>query len=312
MWSNSECSIKLKKALICGITLNLNFASCSNNQNSPIDLPIFVILNKSELRKEEDYYMMKCYSAVLLSFCLTLILNTSQIFAGIPQPQVSQLEKEIMQLGRAKRYDLIPAILKKANPNELKKLIILQLELALYIANRMHFDIAEEESDAFRYKEQTLIPSPMDRIRAQWIFLLMQAEHELIALKQINPESLSYALELIRTFLGDIGFMKNEYRIRTFDDVKKAMAEYFRLLFEHMDIVKNAKQYPEYNIMRKSMLNMSIEAGPIILKPLAKPPLAKPKPIKLVPITKPAPAKPKVKLVPVTKPAPAKPKMVNT
>lgn len=258
--------------------------------------------------------MMKCYSAVLKSFFgLVLILTTSQVLAGLPLPQLSRFENEIMQLGEAKKYNLISDILKRADPNELRKLIILQLELALFIVSRMQFDLTQlEDSDAWKYPKQTLIPYPRDETRAQWIFLLMQAQNEIFQLKKITPSEFGYTLGLIRIFLRDIGFMENEYQIRTFDDVKKAMTEYFRLLFEHISVVKNSKQYPEYAIIGKEMSAVPLkEAEPIILKPLAKPAQAKPKPVKLMPVTKPAPAKPKVKLVPVTKPAPAKPKMVD-
>lgn len=159
----------------------------------------------------------------------------------------SSIQKTVFDLGMNRKYtDIAPIVQRISNLEDFKKLIVLQINLALFIANRISFDLDSLESNAFKYPEhEALTSGECNRFKAQWRHLFFGGKEKL---KQVNSFILlDQSLILIHEFLEDIGYVSPDYPKEAMQFIendplwaqnfKKEIAENFRFLFEHLFVV---------------------------------------------------------------------------
>lgn len=170
------------------------------------------------------------------------------------------LEKKILHLGLSKNYKGIAHFINEADStNILKDILLLQYTMALFIADRISFDIAAQESPAFEFPEQTFVAVPAPartnlrafkdpfkkRIRLQWLNQLLIEKWFLEKARFDDiPSFLEFMQSPIKTlhgFLEDIGYVYADFPITSLEDFKKALIKNFPLLFEPFLILKNSK-----------------------------------------------------------------------
>jgi len=156
-------------------------------------------------------------------------------------------------MGRSRFYalkDCINIINKYGQENRLNalsELVLMQVNMALFIARRIKFP-GEADMHAFsEYPEHIndlfFDYKPSQYGKMQWIFLLLFAK-EMINDSKDEPLAarigiFEKSINMIDYFLGDIGFVGNrsedDEAAITLDDLIKN----FILLFDHVDVVKN-------------------------------------------------------------------------
>lgn len=162
----------------------------------------------------------------------------------------NSFQKTILDLGLNRKYTDIDTIVQNMSDFEnLKKLILLQLNLALFIVNRIRFDQIISDSNAFKYPEQQIVTTgEYDYWQTQWLHLFFTSKEKL---KETNSLILlEQALILIHEFLEDIGSITLDYPIESFiesnllnwmQNFKKELGQNFRFLFEHLSVVQTIK-----------------------------------------------------------------------
>ena len=225
-----------------------------------------------------------------------LLFTGVQVNSAFASEQNSSfIQKEFYKLGVGKKYPELKQLITIATLDEIKELLLTELNLALSITERVFFDFTDsQDSTSFYYAEQALIPSPLDRVRAQWAYLLLEAKKELEATQKFNIDTLEYALSLIAFFLDDMGTLLNDYKpTQNLIQAKQKLFDYAQKLFPIYQLVAHKPPYKDVMQM-KQILDMQPNPTkrPVRLKPIARPATAKPKaqPVRLVPVTKPAAA----------------------
>ncbi len=169
------------------------------------------------------------------------------------------IQETIFDLGKNKKFSEINDVIQKEQkPEVLKNLILLQLNLALFIANRVDFHQGLE-LHASQYPKQTLITNlpKGEKRKVQWLYLLLESKQKLKNMTTI--ESFQEPLMFIHEFLGDIGYIKHNPRFveslqePTQQDIKNALSENFRLLFEHLFVVTSVKGSPYLDMLKERM-----------------------------------------------------------
>ena len=162
------------------------------------------------------------------------------------------IQKTVLDLGMNKKYNDINTLIQNTSDlNTLKKLILLQLNLALFILNRIQFDPFPADSNAFQYPEQqTLTTGKYNRWQAQWWHLFFESKQKLAETNSFIL--LEQALILIHEFLEDIGYVTHDYpidpmnfiesnRLDWIQNFKEKIAKNFKFLFEHLFVVLPVK-----------------------------------------------------------------------
>ncbi len=168
------------------------------------------------------------------------------------------IEHTIMQLAQKGDFKAINELVTHANNEQIQEMLMLQLNLAIFIAARVNFGTSRGELFAFSHPEQKIIENPYDKeknpiqwfsykTQAQWLYLLLYGLKEVSSAREINAENNPYQwLLLIEQFLMDIGFDIHfkEYffditslKPPTSDQIKKALSNNFKLLFEAFSYV---------------------------------------------------------------------------
>ncbi len=117
----------------------------------------------------------------------------------------------------------------------LKQLVLLELNMALFIAQRIYFETREMRVFD-QYNEPIIIKNDPDLKKAMWLFVLLWAQ------ARINADSDEYelnnditrALEMIEYFLADIGFVYNKQAPASGDLINQQIL----LLFDHLNVVQ--------------------------------------------------------------------------
>ena len=162
----------------------------------------------------------------------------------------NSIQKTVLDLGKNRKYTDIDTIVQNTSDLEtLKKLILLQLNLALFIVNRIRFDQIISDSNAFKYPEQQIVTTgEYDYWQTQWLHLFFTSKEKL---KETNSLILlEQALILIHEFLEDIGYAIHDYPEESFNEsnllkwmqnLKKGPGQNFKSLFEHLSVVQTIK-----------------------------------------------------------------------
>lgn len=175
------------------------------------------------------------------------------------------IEQKIFELGLAKDYKAIEKLIMQINDfTVLKNILFLQFGMALFIADRISFDIAKTDSRAFDFPEQKYIPyflKPEDsvkkklaalskRIRLQWLNRLQDQRLDFDELNSI--EYLGFSLRTLTEFLAEIGYIYKDVPIETIPDLKMALIKNIPLLFEPFSIVKDSASSGDLQALRKA------------------------------------------------------------
>lgn len=162
----------------------------------------------------------------------------------------NSIQKTVLDLGMDRKYTDIDTIIQNTSDFEnLKKILLLQLNLAIFIVKRISYSLAIEDSNAFKYHEQQpLITEEFDDWQTQWLHLLFTSKEKL---KETNSLMLlEQALILVHKFLEDIGYVYHDYPIESFNEsnllkwmknYKTELGQNFKLLFEHLFVVMPLK-----------------------------------------------------------------------
>lgn len=181
------------------------------------------------------------------------------------------LEKKIFYLGLSKNYKAVTHFINGVDSiNTLKHILLLQYAMALFIADRISFNIAAEESPAFEFPEQTFVTVPAPartnlrafkdpfkkRIRLQWLNQLLIEKWFLEKARFDDiPSFLEFMQSPIKTlhgFLEDIGYVYADFPITSLEDFKKALIKNFPLLFEPFLILKNSKASGDLQTLKQA------------------------------------------------------------
>ena len=229
------------------------------------NLIVGFITDKENIQKEIDLDPKKGIPDIVLNIILkgenledssfeVNIINKS--IESLLDIKKDSLEKTIFELAKQKQYEKIKLLIHEKNDlKSLKNLLLFQLDLALFIVERIAFDISIEEVTAFAYPEQKIIltNNPFAKIRSQWIYLLLQEKNELKKIQSLN-EFLSQSREsfmLINSLLFDLGYRHDPAFQKI--DVKLLFAEYFQPLFEILPSVMYAQPSLELKIIKEKM-----------------------------------------------------------
>ena len=161
----------------------------------------------------------------------------------------NSIEGKILELGFKKNFDEIQKIVENSRDfNELKKLILLQLNMALFIVNRTSFkNIGDDDSTAFNYPEQNIIQNPADPIRIQWLYVLLQARNN-DAEKANSIEMLDDTFICIHDLLADLGGIGPYPNLENEESIKNALINNFTALLGLLFITRHAQ--PSFDIKK--------------------------------------------------------------
>ncbi len=179
-------------------------------------------------------------------------------------------------INEARRRDLEAVIKPIANLKDkqlqrsrLKALLVMQLDMAIFIAERIRFDLSKDLNAFADYFDEVLIDGKELRFtegRAFWIYLLAWAKiqlnndeaiHEMaknqnLSVEIVENQNILIASNMINNFLEDIGFMYEAKGNWTLIDY---LINNFMLLFDHFDVVKKVK------IVRKDWKEIPIKSA---------------------------------------------------
>jgi hypothetical protein len=192
-----------------------------------------------------------------------IIPHSLEIALGIAPYSI---EKKILELGLAKNYGAIKNVVLRANRSTLQKILLLQLNMALFIADRISFDVSHEESSAFALPEQRYIKTPVaslmnpsmlkKRIRRQWLNYLL-IDKELLKLVKFTDDASTLelaesAMQTLYGFLEDISYIYIYFPVNSIEHLKIALIKNFPLLFEPLLILKNTQASGDLQALKKA------------------------------------------------------------
>lgn len=165
-------------------------------------------------------------------------------------------------MNEARRRDLEAVIKPIADLNDrrlkrsrLKALITMQLNMAIFIAERIVFQNNNDLNAFSDYFNEVSIDGKELRFtegKSLWIYLLLWAKIELnndeavhetakkhdLTVEAVENQNILIASNMISNFLGDIGFMHEAKKDRTSIGY---LINNFMLLFDHFDVIKKVK-----------------------------------------------------------------------
>lgn len=167
------------------------------------------------------------------------------------------MESRIFYLGQSKNYKAIAQIINEIDTlHGLQDVLNFQYALAIYIASRISFDI----SDTPEYSEQAtqnIAPSVLKkRMSLKWLHILLTQKMFLERSRFVDAETfiefMQAPLNTLQGFIEDIGYTYMVFPINTIKDVKRALIQNARLLFEPFLIIKDASPVINVQELRKA------------------------------------------------------------
>ena len=171
-------------------------------------------------------------AVLLLCFSLPALAMEQQCsLRSIVRHENEPLVEQIIHAGQAQSYEEITKILKTiTSVKELKKLIVLQIDLALALVERVKFDIGYEDSHANHlYPHQNILIAPANVLKAQWNYILYNQKSLIKTFTKL--ESLIFPLSVIRNFVADFSLIK-EIPMKSPAKIKEVVEDNFKELFK--------------------------------------------------------------------------------
>lgn len=135
-------------------------------------------------------------------------------------------------------YSIINVLLRKTkDAHDLKKLVLLQLNMALYIVDRISFARMFFEDTLIEQYPCLVLSNPYD-CKIHWLATLLQSKQDLEKLLERESNYLCshfvFIIHHIQDFLMDIGPPPSSRSLNSCKRVRKAVIHNFKLLFEHL------------------------------------------------------------------------------
>ena len=177
-------------------------------------------------------------------------LNHWKVAPPTPAPDLEQvlniqpnsIQKQIFYLAKTKNWDGINKLIMSISDfNALKKLIALQLDIALLIANQIQFEAPESETRALTLPGSEALQkiaeaNAKEKRKIKWLYTLLLSKKNLSEANSFDSLSPGI-MEEVHTFLEVLGYLSKFTPINNLDDLKKALADNFKELFEKLFLV---------------------------------------------------------------------------